>query len=240
MLLATPAVAGSQSPATEPDTPAVIDQSTGDARVTLLTDRTAPVLPGQDAWVNFLWTADPDLAARNFRVTATGSDGVEIGYPLDHEFSDRAFSSLWAGTTLPPQGLDYTALRLVVDPTAVDPTVTLTVSYESDAGAVTSAHTAAVEIDTSTFEGESLDLGDGLLGTIEAGAAAWLDLDVIGLADASNVRLRVIDPNGFTMRYPARGEFSSLSQGPRIVRGSAITLRCASTPSASRRVCIRW
>ncbi len=220
LVLAAPAGAATQAPGSDaPPDSSVIDEGSGDARVTLLTDRTAPVRPGQDAWVNFLWTADPDLEARNFRVTAVGSSGVEVDYPFDHDLAARSFSSLWAGTTLPSNGLDYTALRLVVDPEAVDPQITLTVSYESDTGPVTTSHTAAVDLDASPFEGDALALGDGTLGVVEAGSAAWLELEVTGLVSASEVRVRVSDPNGFAMRYPEWGEFSSLSQRSRIVEG---------------------
>ncbi len=218
-MAATPAFAQPADGGTETESQPVTDVGTGDAKVQLNTTTTSPVYPGLDAWVSFMWTGDTALEARQFKVTAVGSKGVEIGYPDDHEGLGRDHSSLFDRDVLAAGGYDFTALRLVVSPDTVDPTVDLTVSYESDAGPVTETHTVKVAIDESEYEGRALELATGSLGTVEQGAAAWFELDVTATHNAADIGIEVSEAGGFGIRYPNELDHASLSQSSRIVKG---------------------
>ncbi|MEZ5230307.1 MAG: hypothetical protein R2710_27675 [Acidimicrobiales bacterium] len=221
-MAATPAFAQVDPTTSTTDAPegAVTDVGTGDAEVTLVTTTTGAVLPGQDAWVNFMWVGDSSLQARNFAVTAVGSEGVEIGYPEDHEENVRDFSSLYDSSVLDPTAYDFTALKLVVSPDAVDPHINLTVSYDSDSGPVTQTFVSTVLIDTSVYEGEALELAGGLLGSVTQGEAAWFPLEISALHNASGIEVRVADAGDFDIRYPNEVDYSSLSKGSRIIVGN--------------------
>lgn len=104
----------------------------GDAVVAMLTFETAEVTPGFDSWVAITWSGEV-TDAREFRVTSKGTDQIEVGYPsntADH-------SSLYWDDVLSPGEIDYTALRLTVDPGAGKfVMLPITLSYVSDSGLV--------------------------------------------------------------------------------------------------------
>lgn len=199
-----------------PDGVPVIDEGVGDASVRLLTTQTPEVLPGQDAWIHFVWNGDPLLEARDFRVTAEGSEGVEVGYPGDHNLVGRDFTSLLADDTLAPVETDFTAIRLRVDPGASEPRIRLTVSFDSDTGPVTQTEVVPVVLDDTEFVGQALEFGAGPMGILATGTEAWLDLDVVGLVDAYDIEFRVTDSGRLDVDHPNELDHSSLSQGSRL------------------------
>ncbi len=67
------------------------------------------------------------------------------------------------------------------------------------------------------YDGQALALADGPLGTIEQGKAAWLQLDVKALHNASEIEVRVADNADFGIKYPNEVDYSSLATGSRIV-----------------------
>ncbi len=111
--------------------PTVDDAGTGDARVVPLSNNVAAVQPGESQWVAINWTS-LNADARELKVTAVGSDGVNVSYPT-HPVD--GYSSGYMDDTLSQSEVDYTALKLSVADDAVAPqSLVVTVSYVSDTG----------------------------------------------------------------------------------------------------------
>lgn len=219
-LVATPAMAQVEPVADDTNDTPINDVGVGDAEVRLQTPMTSPVLPDIDAWVHLMWVGDAKLDAREFQVTAEGSEGVEVGYPLDHEDAEernRDFSSLYDTSVLPAGAMDFTALRLVVDKDAVEPRLKVTLSYVSDAGPATETFEVAIPFDETEFTDAALDLATGPLGEIPAGDAAWFDVEMTARHNAGDVQVRVTEPSGFGVVYPNVLDHSKLDGGTRIV-----------------------
>ncbi len=187
----------------------VQDTGSGDALVTLLEGTTPSIYPGQDAWIAVPWTVS-NSEAREFKVTSIASDGIEIGYPEN----TGTFTSLSRDDTLSVYEIDYTAIRVRVDPLAPAPRVlNITLSYVSDTGPVTQTVVLPVAIDETPFVGQGLALGGGQLGNLARTETAWFSVDLEGLANSSNVELRVLDSGPFTVAYPAERDHSRPSLG---------------------------
>lgn len=89
----------------------------------LLVPALAPMTPGQQGWVSAVWGARQDVC--DVSVTASGP-GVSITYPLN----TGGFSSFHKSANLAKGAADFTALRIVVDPTVRGPVpVKLTATY---------------------------------------------------------------------------------------------------------------
>lgn len=208
LVAGTPSMALGAAP-TESDAGSAADTGTGDAEVSLLNTTTPPIYPGQDAWVVLPWTVK-NGDAREFEVTSISSDGIEIAYPEN----TGDYTSLFADSTLSTFEIDYTALRVHVDPEAEAPRVLdVTVSYVSDTGAHEEVVAVPVEIDETPFEGDGLAIDEGSLGELAQNDIQWLSLGLEGLEEASNVELRVLDAAVFEVVYPAERDHSRPNLG---------------------------
>lgn len=123
------------SPASAQDAAAtdgtITDVGTGDAEVLPISPVVAAVDPGDSQWIAIQWTA-MNAEARELKVTATGSDGVEVSYPT---YPVDGYSSGYWDDTLSIAEIDYTALKVTVDGDAAAPRyLDVTVSYVSDTG----------------------------------------------------------------------------------------------------------
>ncbi len=201
----TPALAGA----------VVDDTGTGDAVVTLMEQTTPAIFPGQDAWIAIPWTVT-NAEAREFKVTSVSSDGIDVGYPEN----TATFSSLYNDDTLSPLEIDFTALRIRVDPQSPSPRfLDITVSYVSDTGAHTEDVTLPVAIDDSVLVGDGLAMDDGLLGEMSDNDVAWFSVGLLGLQDSSHVELRVTDAGPFDVVYPAERDHSRPNLGTYLKQG---------------------
>ncbi len=203
-------------------TPALVgavvdDTGIGDAVVTLLEETTPPIYPGQDAWIAIPWTVS-NAEAREFRVTSVSTDGIEVGYPEN----TATYSSLYNDDTLSPLEIDFTALRIRVDPESPAPRVLdITVSYVSDTGDYSEVISLPVAIDDSEFVGDGIAMDDGLLGEMASDDVAWFSVGLLGLENSSHVELRVIEPGPFDIVYPAERDHSRPNLGTDVRQGVA-------------------
>ncbi len=116
-------------PAVAQDT--VTDQGSGDAIVQPLTTSLPEIAAGDAQWIAINWTA-LNAEAREFKVTAVGSEGVKVGYPA---FPVDGYSSGYWDDTLSVNETDYTALRITVtDDAPAQRFLRITVRYVSDTG----------------------------------------------------------------------------------------------------------
>ncbi len=201
----TPAIAGA----------VVDDTGTGDAIVTLMEQTTPAIYPGQDAWIAIPWTVT-NAEAREFKVTSVSSDGIEVGYPEN----TATFSSLYNDDTLSPLEIDFTALRIRVDPESPSPRILdITVSYVSDTGTHTEVVTLPVAIDDSVFVGDGIAMDDGSLGEMSGNDISWFSVGLLGLENSTHVELRVIDAGPFDVVYPAERDHSRPNLGTYLNQG---------------------
>ena len=181
----------------------------GDAIVIPLGETTPAIYPGQDSWIALPWTVE-NAEAREFQVTSVASDGIEIGYPEN----TGSFTSLSRDDTLSVFEIDYTALRVRVDPLAPAPQVlTITLSFVSDSGPLTQTIELPVTIDDTPFVGQGLLMGEGRLGTLASTDTAWFSIGLEGLVDSSRVELRVLDGGPFSVVYPSERNHSRPNLG---------------------------
>lgn len=105
---AVPAVlaAALLGPALAPTVAAADVDRTG---VRAVTTQTAPVVPGQSAWLAVVWTGDQSV--RNWSTTVTAPAGVTVAYPTTRGGSD---TSLYGSDTLVGGTRDFTAFQLRV------------------------------------------------------------------------------------------------------------------------------
>lgn len=199
----------------------VVEHITGDARISLRETTLRDVAIGVPTWIALMWEGDPRLEAREVQIRATGSAGVTIEYPGDHAHNPRDFTSLWFRDGLGAGERDFSALRITVDPDAVNPALTLSVSYVSDSGPGETAFTVGVE--TAEVPGDAghgtLRVDDQLLGTVAEGTAAWLALGVQSDVDVSDLAVTVTDDAGLSIAYPAERNMTSLHRSDRLAAG---------------------
>jgi hypothetical protein len=78
-------------------------------RVRAITGQTAPVVPGQSAWLSVVWTADHTVT--DWSTTVSAPAGVTVTYPATRGGSD---TSLYGSATLAGSTRDFTAFKLRV------------------------------------------------------------------------------------------------------------------------------
>jgi hypothetical protein len=79
------------------------------SNVHALTAATAPLAPGQSAWVAVVWTADRTVT--DWSTTVTAPAGVTVSYPTTRGGSD---TSLYGSAVLVGDTRDFTAFKLAV------------------------------------------------------------------------------------------------------------------------------
>lgn len=210
------ATVGGDSSAQEGTQGSPIDnEGTGDAVVTLLESSTPAIYPGQESWIVLPWTVE-NTDAREFKVTSVSSDGIEVGYPEN----TGSFTSLFRDDTLATFEIDYTAIRLLVDPEAAAPRMlNITLSYVSDTGEHTTVVNLPVAVDESVYEGDGVSFDEGDLGELQATDIGWFSLGLKGLEDATKVELRVQDAGPFEIVYPAERDHSRPRLGQGVAKG---------------------
>lgn len=92
------------------------------SNVRAVTQMTAPLAPGESAWVAVVWAADETVT--NWSTTVTAPAGVTVSYPATRGGTD---TSLYGAATLVGQTVDFTAFRLAV-PYGQRTTFTVTVT----------------------------------------------------------------------------------------------------------------
>jgi hypothetical protein len=95
-----------------------------------VTTQTAPVVPGQSAWLSTVWAADQTVT--NWSTTVVAPAGVTVSYPTTRGGSD---TSLYGSATLVGNTQDFTAFKLAVPYTRTTAfQVTLVSTYTSTCG----------------------------------------------------------------------------------------------------------
>jgi hypothetical protein len=98
--------------------------------VRALTTQTAPVVPGQSAWLSVVWAADQTVT--NWSTTVVAPAGVGVSYPTTRGGTD---TSLYGSATLVGNTQDFTAFKLAVPYTQTTTfQVTLVSTYRSTCG----------------------------------------------------------------------------------------------------------
>ncbi len=133
LTLGSASIAGAQTETT------VVTNGSGDAEVVPLSPKIASVDPGDSQWIAINWTS-LHADAREFKVTAIGSEGVIVGYPA---FPVDGYSSGYWDDTLTQSETDYTALKITVREDAPAPHfLRVTASWVSDTG----EHTETIDM----------------------------------------------------------------------------------------------
>jgi hypothetical protein len=108
--------------------PAGADRDWNDVRA--VTGQTAPVVPGQSAWVSVVWSADQTVT--DWSTTVSAPAGVTVTYPTTRGGSD---TSLYGSATLAGRTRDFTAFKLQVPHTQTTSfQVTLLSTYTGTCG----------------------------------------------------------------------------------------------------------
>lgn len=199
---------------------ALVEPVAGRTSVALLTPATAPVQTGKQAWIVLNWAATGG-DAWDFRLTATGSNGVSVGYPentVDH-------SSLMENDRLSNGELDYTALYVTVPASMVGAAdLLLTVSYQTAAGS--GSQTISIDLPTVGVEGAGLAHTSDDLGTMDQDTTKWVDFWYTGIAPVvGDVQMTVVNAEDFGVTYPQEGTYSSLYYQSQLAGGESDVAR---------------
>ena len=200
--------------------------------VRAITTQTAPVVPGQSAWLSVVWTADQTVT--DWSTTVTTPAGVTVSYPTTRGGSD---TSLYGSATLVGSTRDFTAVKLAVPYTQTTSfQVTLLSTYTGTCGdngqckeqgggnddkAGEHSTSATVTVPVQPAVGSAFTQNTTSL-SVAAGSNAFQDIAFTGgqadLADVS-VRLGTL-PAGLTVGYPGDAAVSRLAGGSSLVGGS--------------------
>jgi hypothetical protein len=199
--------------------------------VRAVTPITAPLVPGQSAWVSVVWTADQTV--ENWSTTVTAPAGVGVSYPTTRGGSD---TSLYGSDTLVGDTADFTAFRLAVPYTQRTTfPVTVTSTYTSTCGdngqckdrgsgnddkARSFSTTATVQVPVVPAVGPAFVQRTTQL-SIVAGSDSFQDIAFTGgLADLANfsVRLGAL-PAGLQVAYPAGATATGLAGSTTLTGG---------------------
>ncbi len=198
----------------------VVQPVSGRTSVALLTPATAPVQTGQEAWIVLNWAATGG-DAWDFRLTATGTNGVSVDYPentVDH-------SSLMENDRLSNGELDYTALFVAVPASMIGQAdLILNVTYQTAAGP--GSQTILIDLPTVGVDGAGLEHTSDDLGTMDAGTTKWVDFWYTGVAPVvGDVQMTIVNAGDFGVTYPQEGPFSSLYYQSQLAGGESDVAR---------------
>lgn len=200
--------------------------------VRAVTTQTAPVVPGQSAWLSVVWTSDQTVT--NWSTTVSAPAGVAITYPTTRGGSD---TSLYGSATLVGTTRDFTAFKVAVPYTQTTPfQVTLVSTYTGTCGdngqckeqgggnddKVRDHRTSAtVTVPVQAAAGPAFTQ-DTTSVSIAAGSNGFHEIAFTGgQADLADVRVRLGDlPAGLAVAYPGDAAASRLAGGSSLVGGS--------------------
>ncbi|CCG02694.1 hypothetical protein [Blastococcus saxobsidens] len=204
------------------------------------TPMTAPLAPGESAWVAVVWAADKTVT--NWSTTVSAPAGVTVSYPTTRGGAD---TSLYGSATLVGKTRDFTAFRLAVpysQRTSFPVTVTSTYTLCGDNGQCknrgqrnesrTSSTTATVTVPVVPAVGPPFTQ-ETIRVAIAAGSSDFQQISFTGgqtdLA-AFSVRVGAL-PAGLEVAYPGDRAASTLNGGSTLVgrRTDHVGIRFAAT-----------
>jgi hypothetical protein len=209
--------------------PSVAGADVDKTGVRVVTTQTAPVVPGQSAWLSVVWTGDRTVT--NWSTTVSAPAGVTVSYPTTRGGSD---TSLYGSATLVGTTRDFTAFKLRIPYTQTTSfPVTLHSTYTSTCGdngqckeqgggnddkARDFSTTAVVTVPVVPATGPEFSQATTSL-AVPAGSNAFHQLAfTAGQADLADftVRLGAL-PAGLAVGYPADATVSRPAGGPALV-----------------------
>lgn len=209
--------------------PSVAGADVDKTGVRAVTARTAPVVPGQSAWLSVVWTGDQTVT--DWSTTVTAPAGVTVTYPTTRGGSD---TSLYGSDTLVGSTQDFTAFKLRVPYTQTTSfPITLTSTYTSTCGdngqckdqgggnddkVRDLSTTATVTVPVVPATGPAFTQTTTSL-TVPAGSNAFHQLSFTGgQADLADFTVRLGGlPAGLTVAYPADAAVSRPARGPALL-----------------------
>lgn len=188
-----------------------------DKSLELRTTRTAAVTAGDTAWVLLQWKGLTDID--DFRLQATGRDGVAVSYPANT--GDHA--SFMQGSSLEEGRVDVMALQVTVPPDArgqawIDVSFTWT-AYGEQRRASTKIRVPAVRYTGADYEIIDRTVRKGDTGEL------WAEITYRGLAPSlQDFRVTVPDADGLDVYFPRR-DHSSLNSDAELEDGETDFVR---------------
>lgn len=194
-----------------------------------VTTQTAPVVPGQSAWLSVVWTGERTVS--QWSTTVKAPAGVTVSYPTTRGGSD---TSLYGSATLVKGTRDFTAFRVQVPYTQKAAfQVTLTSTYVdtcgdngqcksngrgSDGKVRRHSLTSTVTVPVVPATGPAFTQGTTSL-QVEAGSNAFAELAfTAGQADLADFTVRAGTlPAGLVVSYPGDGPVSRPAGGSGII-----------------------
>lgn len=200
--------------------------------VRAVTTTTAPLVPGQSAWVSVVWAADRTVDSWSTTVTAPA--GVRVSYPTTRGGSD---TSLYGSATLVGGTRDFTAFRVSVPYSQrTSFAVTVTSTYRSTCGdngqckdrgagnddkARPGTTSATVQVPVVAATGAPFTQRTTQL-SVAAGSDSFQQIEFTGgQADLTGFTVRAgALPAGLEVAYPADGTSSGPAASSTLVGGT--------------------
>lgn len=204
--------------------------------VTAVTTQTAPLAPGQSAWLAVVWTADQTVT--NWSTTVTPPPGVTVSYPTTRGGSD---TSLYGSATLVGTTKDFTAFKLKVPYTQTGSfTVVLQSTYtlgpdngngnrkgngpdngNGNGNGKTYVTSAAVTVPIQAATGPAFRQKTTMV-SIQAGSNTFQQVAFAGgQSDLANFNVRLgALPAGLEVAYPGDKSSSGLNGDSTLIGGS--------------------
>lgn len=199
-----------------------------DSTPTLLSSQRIDWIAGSSGWINLSWTSSSQLDNVEVRVVRQSS-GLTVEYPNDAEFS-----SLMIDSTLSPNEVDFTALKITTDASARgNKRALLEISWDDD-GRRQSAN-GWIRFTNKTYSGE-----DFAILTEDAAVSMsplnsddnWVELAYKGLAPTtSDMEISVAGP--FDVYHP-QNTFTSLHHDQTLHAGESDVARVWLDPDLLR------
>ncbi|MFN3216076.1 MAG: hypothetical protein ACE367_06240 [Acidimicrobiales bacterium] len=169
----------------------------------LRTTRTAAVTAGDTAWVLLQWKGLTDVD--DFRLQASGRDGVEVSYPAntgDH-------TALMQGSSLKKGRVDVMALRVTV-PADAGRQVLVDVKFSWTAFGESRNASTTIRVPVVRYTGADYEIIDRTIRKGDNGDL-WAEITYRGLAPSlQDFRVTVPDADGLDLYFPRR-DHSSLN-----------------------------
>ncbi|MCZ2835900.1 hypothetical protein [Modestobacter sp. VKM Ac-2985] len=200
--------------------------------VRAITTQTAPLVPGQSAWLSVVWAADQTVT--DWSTTVSAPAGVGVSYPTTRGGAD---TSLYGSATLVGSTRDFTAVKLAVPYSQTTPfQITLLSSYTGTCGdngqckeqgggnddkVRRHSTTATVTVPVQPAVGPPFTQVTSSL-SVPAGSNDFQEIAFTGgQADLSDVSVRLgALPAGLAVAYPGDATASRLAGGSSLVGGS--------------------
>jgi hypothetical protein len=188
--------------------------------VTQLNALAVPMFPGQTAWLSVAWWARSNIS--NFAVTATGTDGVTVGYP-----AGRSFSSLYGSASLAGRTADFTSFRVTVPYSASrSTTLSLHVTWDQGNGSKRNDTSGKKEMDARLtipllpYFGPDLTQRTSSVSVSKA-EPSWVEVSFLGRAPSlHDFALTATGPADLVVGYPGDGAATSLADGSTLLGGA--------------------